>query len=326
MLLQAATLKCSLHHVRPHTPASPVVRSLLNAKLSVPVLLDEATHALAWLAGLGLRPQSTRFGAYFRTMETYARLGDRTQRGAFIQRHSRLLLSSLIDFHDLVLLYQTFSGEQEHIVVSRLREAVRGPHLYPDERPETSSNRARNTAFELRLIARLTSAGKEVDNSTLSDLLVPHLGRNVHIECKRPHSLVALPGLAADAASQLRTRYATVAKLRGRGVIALDVSRACNPNMQIYFSNAQTEIDQILDQQHEEVASVLSQSSASPDSPRTLGTYLCNRQAFMLQHEDEADLVFSELLVLLPARSLNALDFSAFTAIAAQLRPPESAA
>ena len=77
-------------------------------------------------------------------------------------------------------------------VKERMRIVASGPPSYTDENT-LSGNRARNTAFELAIGARIVGGGLQLAHSVPSDVAVRLATRTVIIECKR-----VCPPLAAS--------------------------------------------------------------------------------------------------------------------------------
>ena len=111
---------------------------------------------------------------------------------------------------------------------------VRGPANYTEERVSTSSNVARNIAFELLVMARLAASGLDLDFSIQSDIAATFDNNSLIFECKRPQSLKKLGARIKDAFKQLERKYSNFSQLRRRGVIAVDITKVVNPDFMLY--------------------------------------------------------------------------------------------
>jgi hypothetical protein len=113
-----------------------------------------------------------------------------------------------------------------------LQQAVNGPLLLAEERPQTSD--ARNKVFELVMAARLREAGFKPRFAEPADAVVTVDGITCSLECKRIQSEAGLAEALAKAYSQIKQRIG--GNPRERGLIAVDISKVVNPTGKKYFN------------------------------------------------------------------------------------------
>jgi hypothetical protein len=102
-----------------------------------------------------------------------------------------------------------------------------GPRRTEDESDRTSTNRARNLFFELRLGAQFLTARLPVRFDEGADLVTSIDGRTVYIECKRAFTANKLGQLISDARDQLIKNLGR--NPLGFGIIALELTRVVPP-------------------------------------------------------------------------------------------------
>lgn len=111
-------------------------------------LAAEFHAAVEWLSSLGIRHAPTRIGKYERALAT---LLDAFRSSDFETVRQKLvpIVAALFEVTDLIDIHRHLSGTFDHELVEHVKASVRGPASYVDENVETSSNAARNRAFEL---------------------------------------------------------------------------------------------------------------------------------------------------------------------------------
>jgi hypothetical protein len=128
--------------------------------------------------------------------------------------------------------------------VEHVKAYVGGPTSYIDEDIDTSSNAARNIAFELLLMAKLTSATIPMDFRIKSDVAVHFDNRSLLFECKRPQSVGSLENNVKKALRQFKTKYrAPQRRRRHRGIIAIDITKLVNPEFMLYAQDDEQTLD-----------------------------------------------------------------------------------
>ena len=195
----------------------------------------ELKAALQWLDQLGVAYSKTRFDDYNKTLET-VEAGRFAGINLYALSEKLNAFAPLFEANELVTIHQGLAGKGlDTFLLPKLHELVSGPKSYVDEKPQSGSSHARNTGFELSVIAHLARAGLTIEqDGGLADV-VARLGEaTVIVECKRTQSETGLEHAISDARDQLVERY----KKRKRsglttGLIALDLTKIFNPNLSV---------------------------------------------------------------------------------------------
>ncbi len=116
-------------------------------------------------------------------------------------------------------------------VAEKLKLVLSGPVLLKEERAR--SNQARNTLFEIHLAAQAARASVTTHLGPLSDILCEFGGRQLFIECKRPHSATKVARRISEAEGQI-LHHLRLALPQSRGVVAISLSRVLNPASLIF--------------------------------------------------------------------------------------------
>jgi Holliday junction resolvase len=205
-------------------------------------LTTELQAATQWLDRLSIAYSATRFGSYKKTLNELeaARLAGidmfdaASELGAF---------ASLFESNELVTIHQGLADKRlDTYLRPRLKELTSGPDSYVNENA-SSSNKARNTGFELAVMARLATAGLSIgQDGGLPDVVAQLGGTSVIVECKRPQSEAGIPRAISDARNQLAKRYREARRSRPTGFIALDITKACNPALSVTSDMRRSEV------------------------------------------------------------------------------------
>lgn len=134
----------------------------------------------------------------------------------------------------MIYIYKAFRDGQIQLPKRKLVAALQGPVEYPHEDDASASNHPRNIMFEFFIIAMFKNAGFFCDNRTDADLLFQSDDYPVYVECKRPMKLTTILKNVKRANQQLRNRIGgTLGLPRGRGLVALSLTKIVNPNQRI---------------------------------------------------------------------------------------------
>ena len=144
-------------------------------------------------------------------------------------------LNSLYEASELAIITKAFKGVEPTGLISKLSELLKGTNAYLAEN-RSSSNRARNVAFEILVGARFKLAGYDVDFPPTSDLRIIKDKYEILFECKRPSSLKKLDKNISCARKQLKRSYRGTNKRNRLGIIAIDVSKLINPQFNLLIS------------------------------------------------------------------------------------------
>jgi hypothetical protein len=191
-------------------------------------LYSDVQRACDWLSSIGCAVSPTRIGTYQRDIRalTDDYKSDRAMQLTEPKRFEQLLIS-IYEAIEFVSIFRGLESYQHESLIPKLKEMASGPILSTDEKTNSSSNRARNTSYELLTAARLIVAGYDIDLSTEADIIAHRDGFTIYVECKRPQSADAVNGNLKDALRQLRSRYDMAPDpVKARGMVALSISKA----------------------------------------------------------------------------------------------------
>jgi len=197
-------------------------------------ILAELAEAEKWLGDLGLREEEHRIQEHMQRIErlVQARKEGRDEE-ATEGDEGRLNMFSFTEAMEFLGIFEAFKDDPPPRLLRRLKDALSGPADLAAE--STESNQARNIMFELNLAARLRIRGLPVELPRENpDILTEFEGVPIYIQCKRPFKEGTIPARIEDAASQLKRDLDQAGDPKARGVIAISVSRACNPGELLY--------------------------------------------------------------------------------------------
>jgi hypothetical protein len=238
-------------------------------------LASELQAATQWLDGLGIAYSKTRFGNYKMALNKLesARLAGINLYDAASELNA---FASLFEANELVTIHQSLVGRRlDTYLRPKLKELVSGPYSYVDEKHATSSNKARNTGFELAVIARLAAAGLSIKQDGGDSDVIAHLGgTTVIVECKRPQSEAGIPGAISDARFQLAKRYREPRKSGATGFIALDITKAFNPTLSVSSYMHRREVVTLIRERMESVVKKYANSWDRVQEKQTAGVLI----------------------------------------------------
>jgi len=158
--------------------------------------------AVKWISSLGVSYEKTRIGEYKRAidvlLEVYKSKDLDKTKSEFVR-----LITALFEASDLVAIHKGLSGPYDTKIKEHIKKYAKGPSDYRKETASTSSNLARNIAFELILASKIVSANMELDFTIKTDIATKFDRRSILFECKRPQSKGKLEANIKDAFKQL---------------------------------------------------------------------------------------------------------------------------
>ena len=249
---------------------TPLIRS------SYEKMYDKISDAASWLTDHGLRVEPTRIGEYKRVFGEILSL---YQSGKFKDDKKReyfpKYINIVFEVQELVYIYDGLSPLMTTDLFSRFKLFVKGPASYTDENIQTSSNVARNIAFELLVSAKLASAGLIIDFGTKADLKFILGDLDIFVECKRPQYSHQLNSNIKGALSQLENRYKSHnGTNKPRGIIAISLTKVLNPKQDIFVTKntetLQSSTERMMDDFHKEYKS----KWFLPRDKRTIGVLI----------------------------------------------------
>lgn len=172
--------------------------------------------------------------------------------------------------HDLLEIHRGLSGgTHDEYLRGRLAKLSSGPVDYVDENA-SSGNLPRNTAFELLLSARLAAAGFPLLKHSTVDIATNVGRKRVLIECKRPRSFDGIERRIKSGFSQLKKQYKRPFARNVRGIVAVDISKIVNPNMNIWRYDNPSDIGQQLGNTIEKYATTFSRTISGSGQRKTI--------------------------------------------------------
>ncbi|HEY7641720.1 MAG TPA: hypothetical protein VH814_18460 [Steroidobacteraceae bacterium] len=142
------------------------------------------------------------------------------------------MATTLYEAHEIVSIHRALGGgEFDAAIADRIRRISDGPISYTAEKATSSSNAARNFAFELLVAERLVSGGSKPLFPHYADVGALASNMQLAIQCKRVWSSdeQAIGRNFRNAEKDLKPAK----KVGARGIVALDISRALNPDFTI---------------------------------------------------------------------------------------------
>lgn len=195
--------------------------------------VNEAVQkAVDWLSNIGIDVTRTRMGEYRKNITLLVDLLKKDNRDD-LNRLYPTMVNSLYEANEWINIYRGLEKVKSENLVAKLEELLKGPEWFIDENISSSSNRSRNTAFELIITSRIAARGIQPDFATLSDLAFSLNAKKLIVECKRPQSASAVEKNIKTASKQLKRRFQTSIKRNLRGIVAIDISKVGNPSFKM---------------------------------------------------------------------------------------------
>jgi len=193
---------------------------------------EDVEKAADWLSDMGLSFLRTRIGEYTKNISI---LVDLHEKGNYeeMNRLYPTLVNSLYEAGEWLTIYRGLGFLQNQSLAKRLRDFLKGPEWFINEKSSSASNLPRNIAFELLIASGIATKGIEPDFTTHSDMAFPLESKNILVECKRPQSLSAIEKNIKFAAKQLNRRFQSNIRPNVRGIVAVDISKVSNPDFKI---------------------------------------------------------------------------------------------
>lgn len=229
-------------------------------------LINKLEEMYTWLESFGVRVSPSRIGQYRKGLKQLLDNGKTTDKDV----HSNFIWI----IYEILELCQIFDCYKSSHISNRLRlhlqEICSGPAFYENENV-SSTNRARNLAFELLLASRLIKGGAFAEVTFPSDLLCKFGETNIFIECKRPQYESNIINNIKEADSQLRQRYKTAFSEQNRGIIAIDLTKCFFPKKQFTGYEDSNKIEQIIEKALEQFANRFVNEIDKSRHPKTIG-------------------------------------------------------
>lgn len=246
------------------------------SKISFRDKSSKVEEICSWLSDHGIKIDRSRINTYRKHINEMANYYEEGKVNDLLRLRSlHDLVNSSFEVAELIQIYEGLNDLKSKPFVDKLIEVNKGP-IWLNEENASSSNRARNIAFELHIAARYSKAGYEIDLSDEADIIVKDHRYELFIECKRPLTDHSIHGNVKDALNQLKKRYCFSNKSSKiiRGLIALSISRVINRDMYLLPSNTTDDLDMNLQSINRSFIDQYKTKWSNPDDKRTIGALI----------------------------------------------------
>lgn len=272
---------------------------------SYSAVLESVDEAIAWLQELGVSCTVNRVAEYKRALRT---LADASDRSAVLQKHLSEVNAAIFETYELIEIYKTLSGRYDEKIKEQINAVTSGPLMYSTENSGSSSNRARNVAFELAVMSLLVRANLELEFGSLADAVAKLENRTIFFECKRPQNLSAVERRVKDAIGQLKIRINGAQKVRQRGIVAIDITKALNPEFNVYVTKSEAGINASLDAQVDAFVQRQLPWLSKIKGGQAIGVLFRVRQMNIVEYEGYAKLFHAQQIALCPFKGTGLLN------------------
>ena len=270
-------------------------------------MASDLAAALVWLKSIGIQPEPTRIGDYQRAIDllvtAHKEMNLELMRAQFPRMNNMLF-----EVHELIEIHQSLAGRFDDEIARHAKVFASGPVAYIDEDVENSSNRARNFGFELSVMSVLARAGVAIDFSIDADVAAQFERRTIIIECKRPQSEGAVPKRLGEGIKQLERKYQNPDRIRCKGIVALDITKAVNPEFNIFVTRESVDIDRVMSIVVDQFIGRNEGIWSNFQSSKTIGILLRLRQMNSVETETSAKLFYGQQYALVQVPTAAALD------------------
>ena len=279
--------------------------------------------ATDWLTSLGIDHEPTRLGDYRRSIDALTQTKDRS---TVFRQQLPEINNALYEAVELVEVYQALAGKYDEAIARHLTQVASGPAAYAAENPSTSSNRARNIGFELSVMAYLARADLPLHFTSAADVCCSFENRILVFECKRPQSLEATDRRIKDGLDQLRKRVNSFQKVRHRGLVGLDLTKAVNPDFEVFVTQDEGSIGRSMTEQVDRFVARYKRARENPKCNQTIGVLLRLRQMNIVEYESYSKLFHGLHVGVVPIESTGELNHRLLASLSGQLSTSRSAA
>jgi hypothetical protein len=278
--------------------------------------------ATGWLERLGISHRVTRLGEYQTALRD---LTDANSRGSTLRNELPALNTAVYEAHELVEVYEALAGRHDDTLRKHLKTLAAGPAVYSEENPDSSSNRSRNVAFELAVMGYLAQAGLTLAFDSLADASATFKNRTLLFECKRPQSLAAVERNVKDALKQLSQRINGIQRVRHRGIVALDITKAMNPSFEVFTTEREQDIDFSMSQQVDRFIERYMNTWTKPRCNQNIGVLIRLRQMNIVEYEGYSKLFHGQQVAILPFKTCGGLNHELLASFTQHLSTSRSA-
>lgn len=278
--------------------------------------------AVDWLESLGIAHEPTRLGEYRRAIDALTQAKDRS---TILRQQLPAINNAIYEAFELIDVHGALAGKYDDDIVRHLKQVAGGPATYSDENPASSSNRARNIAFELAVMAYLAKAGLLLYFTTAADVTCVFENRTLLFECKRPQSLDVVDRRVKDGLEQLKKRINTLQKATRRGLVALELTKAINPKFEVFVTQSEDEIGRSMTEQVDRFIARYKPSWENPRCNQTIGVLVRLRQMNIVEYDGYSKLFHGLQVGITPIDSIGELNHRLLESLVTQLSGTRSA-
>lgn len=229
----------------------------------------------------------------------------------------RVFLNALYEAHELVQIWHGLRNQKFSYFAQRLRDVVSGPEFYVDERATSSSNLARNTAYELLVTSQLSPAGLTIVEELPTDVAFSTSSAKILVECKRPQSERRFERHVREAKGQIVRKFDDPRRSKCRGMIALDVTKLLNAQFNALSTPSPAVLRSSLERA---VGDFVRQKMRILDLAVSSGVIaFLIRIALFAECRDTGTLMYCQQWGLVPVSNLGAMDQTIYDELASNL-------
>lgn len=152
------------------------------------------------------------------------------------------------------------------------------------------------------------------------------MNRILLFECKRPQSLETIDRRVEEGLDQLKRGLNGLQKVRHRGVVALDLTKAVNPNFEVLVTRAEENIGHSMTQQVDRFVAHYKMAWASPKCSQTIGVLVRLRQMNIVEYDGYSKLFHGLQVGIAPINSTGELNHRLLASLSDRLAAGRSAA
>lgn len=189
-------------------------RSIADAVARLHVALQRVRVAVP-------RAEATRFGHYYKQLESYVRHREGIRSSKRKRIHIALML---YETEELLFVLDSMTDDDLAIYSDRIREGMGGTLFAGGESRKSNSRDARNKMFELLVIAQALNSKCTVVPHPVADTVIEESPNRYFVECKRPLHERKLARAIRDASEQIERRVSSTDNLMNPfGIVAINV-------------------------------------------------------------------------------------------------------
>jgi hypothetical protein len=201
------------------------------------------SEAYEWAISLDVIRPHSRFEKYEKWLSHFCDAQNEGQGHEFISSPEGANFAHRVtDIYDLCRIYEGLNSIAEIWIVDKLRDFCAGPEFAFDE-ISSAANRARNTGFELILMALFNRAGYKPIQKSVTDVVFQDGALEYHVECKRPQAAEKIDDNLQKCLSQIKKRLKEKFNAERQGLFAICLDKVLLNKNQILTVGSESEIE-----------------------------------------------------------------------------------